>query len=81
MTLVNHIKNEVITIHNPNAPKGMNPLLTYIDIKQTRSGLYGIQHRLRLKEIIYSRRVSSYNPGMDFTNAINAGCLIINDFR
>lgn len=72
------MKNEVITILNPNPLFG---LLTYIDIKATKTAVYGIQHRLNSKSVIYGRSVSRYNKDMDFSNAIAAGCIIIKDLR
>ena len=39
---------------------------------QDRS-LYEIQHRLRVKSIIYGFVFHTYHPDMDFTNAENAG--------
>ena len=35
--------------------------------------LYDIQHRLRVKSIIYGCIFHTYHPDMDFTNAVNAG--------
>jgi len=35
--------------------------------------LYEIQHRLRVKSIIYGCVFHTYHPDMDFTNAENAG--------
>lgn len=35
--------------------------------------LFDIQHRLRVKVVIYGCIFQTYDPGMDFTNMINAG--------
>lgn len=78
------MKNEVITLSNPSGvftDAGISPILTYLRMKETKTGTYGIQHRLRVKEAIYGQRFSNYNDEMDFTNAITAGCIIIRDKR
>lgn len=53
----------------------------YIGIKRRSELLATLQHKLRIKCIIYNSVVSSYHPDMDFTNALNAGWTIVEDNR
>lgn len=57
------MKNEVITVQTKN-----QGLLTYLRIKDV-SNLPKLQHKLRIKQVIYGRLFHVYNNEMDFSNS------------
>ena len=56
------MKNEVITV------KTKIGLLTYLNVNDI-SNLPKLNHRLRIKQVIYSRLFHTYNHEMDFSNS------------
>lgn len=66
----------IIQTQRPNGLK-----VTYLENLDKHKSIRDLQHKCRIKEVIYGGVFVYYSDGMDFTNAINAGSIITIDNR
>lgn len=71
-------KNEVITLINK---VGKKTTYLWLSSSDNNKNNFQLQHKLRIKQIIYGHIFTYYHPQMDFTFCLNNGCKIITDNR
>lgn len=69
------IKNTVLSIEK-NGNRHV-----YISVQRRPELLFSLNHKLRIKSILYGCLVTVYSPDMDFENVTNAGWTITEDNR
>lgn len=47
--------------------------ITYIDVPSITKSLYELQHKVRVKQMIYGYKFAYFSPAMNFEHAIEKG--------
>lgn len=70
------VKNTIVEITRPDGKR-----VVYIAVLRRPEMIGALQHKLRVKSIIFGCIVSTYCPEMDFENSIKAGSVMTVDNR
>ena len=61
--------------------KGIKTNYIFLSEKDKKKTLFELQHKMRVKQILFGEVFTYYNEEMDFTFALNNGCKILTDKR